>query len=183
MKIKRYKIEIAVIITGVVLMVMGGLLEKTQYKYESGEKNENAAEEKLIKKKAEYFEYAGYYEYQIKALLENMEGVSSVSVAVYVKSEGAHVTAENVKTDKSVTNEKDSSGGTRIEEKNTEEREIIIIKDAKGNESVVFLEERAPDIEGIAVCVKGGANNVVKEKILKSLMALYGIPASKINIT
>ena len=57
------------------------------------------------------------------------------------------------------------------------------LKDKDGNESVVYVSQNAPEIAGIAVCVKGGASAAIQEKIKKTLIALYDIPASKISIT
>ena len=100
-----------------------------------------------------------------------------------MKSEGNGILAEDSNTDRSVTVESDSQGGSREEEKNVTDRKVVILKDAQGNETVVYTAKNAPEIAGIAVCVKGGASASVQEKIKVTLMALYDIPAAKISIT
>lgn len=194
-KLKQYKPETAVVLTGIVLMLIGNIIQPAgQY----NDKNTGAAPDSN-QPGASYGSYntgdtlningyAEYYAYQIEKLLESMEGISRAKAAVYIKDEGSGVIAENITTDESVTNETDSQGGRREEHKNVSERSVVIIKDADGNESVVYLSQSKPEIAGIAVSVKvssgmSGMSKTLEEKIMLALMALYDIPASKISIT
>ena len=174
-RLRFYKLETAAILTGMVLMLIGNLLTPSE--------SEPAPSQTEAPAAAGRTGYAEYYAAQIERLLANIEGIGEVTAAVYVKSEGTGILAENSNTDTSVTKEEDSQGGTREETKNVSDNEIVILKDKDGNETVVYVSQNAPEIEGIAVCVKGGASAGIQEKIKTALMALYDIPASKISIT
>lgn len=184
-KLKPYKPEIAIVMTGLVLMLIGNILGASGNDGRSGNTETNVRTPVSISPEPSLKSggYAEYYASQIEALLESMDGISSVKAAVYVKSEGSGVLAENSQKDSSVINEADSQGGTREEHKDVSDRNVVILKDSAGNESVVYLSQSAPEIAGIAVSVKGGVSAVTEEKIKMTLMALYDIPASKISIT
>lgn len=186
-KLKQFKPEVAILLTGIVLMLIGGIIRPGGGEDES--KDTGAAPQVH----SEYGSgnaqstqsYAEYYARQIEGLLESMDGISRAKAAVYVKNEGSGVLAENFTQDNSVTNETDSQGGSREEHKNVSEKDIVILKDSQGNESVVYLSQSKPEIAGIAVTVKGasGLSKTLEEKIKLALMALYDVPASKISIT
>ncbi len=180
-KFKFYKLETAIILTGMVLMIIGNLLGSAGEGIENPPPNDPT--EPSASDAGHPVGYAEYYAAQIEKLLRNIEGVKNVTAVVYVKSEGSGVLAENSNTDNSVTTEKDSQGGTREEAKDVKDREVVILKDKDGNETVVYVSQNAPEIAGIAVCVTGGASASLQEKIKTTLMALYNIPASKISIT
>lgn len=181
-KFKFYKIEAAILLTGMVLMVIGNLLGSLGSETTPPSGNTAPTSEPATPGERDAG-YAAYYAAQIERLLRNIDGIRDVTAAVYVKSEGSSIVAENSNRDNSVTTEQDAQGGTRKEEKAVTEKNVVVLKDKDGNESVVYLSQNAPEIEGIAVCVKGGATNALQEKIKRTLMALYDIPASKISIT
>ncbi len=180
-KLKFYKLEAAAILTGMVLMLIGNLLTPSESEPVPSQTEAPAAA--TPQGSEGHTGYAEYYASQIERLLANIEGIGEVTAVVYVKSEGTGILAENSNTDASVTKEEDSQGGTREETKNVSDNEIVILKDKDGNETVVYVSQNAPEIEGIAVCVKGGASAGIQEKIKTALMCLYDIPASKISIT
>lgn len=184
-KLRPFKPEIAIVCTGLVLMMIGNIIGTSENKKSSESANAPVRAPSSAAPESSGIEggYAEYYASQIESLLESMDGISHVKAAVYVKSEGCGVLAENRTEDKSVTDETDSQGGTRVEHKDVSERNVVILKDADGGESVVFLSKTTPEIAGIAVTVKGGVSAVTEEKIKLALMSLYDIPASKISIT
>lgn len=182
-KFKFYKLEIAIVLTGMVLMVIGNILGSTGENTEKIPNQELMPSESSVSLTEHTVGYAEYYAAQIEKLFKNIDGIKDITAVVYVKSEGTGVLAENSNTDHSVTTEKDAQGGTREESKNVNDKNVLILKDKDGNESVVYVSQNAPEIAGIAVCVKGGASAAIQEKIKKTLIALYDIPASKISIT
>lgn len=182
-KFRFYKIETAIVLTGMVLMLIGNLLGTAGEETEKTPGKNPPASEPSASSAGKAAGYSEYYAAQIEKLLKDIEGVREVTAVVYVRSEGSGILAENSNTDNSITTEKDSQGGTREEEKDVKDKNVVILKDADGNETVVYVSQTAPEIAGIAVCVKGGASAAVQEKIKMALMALYDIPASKISIT
>ena len=178
-KFRLYKFEAAIILTGVVLLLIGGIAENSETKRVDSVGYENVTPTAT---KTACEDYSEKYEAQIERLLKGIEGVGKVTVAVYVKNQGNSIPAINGSADTSVVTEK--NGESQAEEnRNVKEESVVVIKDSQGNEKAVILSEVAPEIEGIAVCVEGGVSKILEEKILKTLMALYGISPGKISIT
>lgn len=180
-RIRLFKLEIALILTGVVIILISGMFENYQ---NNSDKDENMTGENkhVLVKSADVNDYSAKYEEQIEKILSNIDGIGNVTAAVYVKTEGTVSPAFNIDVDNSVINEKGSDGSNAEEKKNIRGQAVVIIKDAHGNEDVFCTGKTAPEIEGIAVCVEGGLNNVLKEKILSTLTALYNISSTKVSI-
>lgn len=178
-KLRLYKFEAAIVLTGIVFLLIGSIVENSQVK-----NADSVGQEEFMQPAQEtvYMSYSEKYEAQIERVLKGIGGVKKVTVAVYVKNQGNKIPARNESYDMSVVTE--SNGENRAEEnRDVKEGNIVVIKDSQGNEQAVMLSEVAPEIEGIAVCVEGGVSKIIEEKILKTLMALYGISPGKISIT
>ena len=178
-KLRLYKFEVAIVLTGIVLLLIGNIVENSQTKNVDSVGQEDFAQPA---KETVSMSYSEKYEAQAERVLKGIEGVKNVTVAVYVKNQGSKIPARNENNDMTVIAE--SNGENHAEEnRDVKEGNVVVIKDSQGNEQVVMLSEIAPEIEGIAVCVEGGVSKILEEKILKTLMALYGISPAKISIT
>ena len=178
-KFNFFKIETAIVLTGIVLLLIGGLLDDTDKQTTSSNVLHEAPE--VVASDRNSVDYAKKYEQQIERIFKGLDGVKSVRAAVYVSSEGERLIARNDKIDKSIITEKDGEKSAE-ERRDVSENVVVIIKDAQGNDEAVVLSEKAPEIVGIAVCVEGEMSKTIEEKILKTLMSLYGLPAGKISI-
>lgn len=129
-----------------------------------------------------YDSYESYLTQKIESFLSQMQGVGQVKALVYVKSSSQSVPAEESVWSDSTTKEVDGEGGQREIASSSGENKVSVIVDADGREQVVILREDYPEIQGIAICAQGASSNVVKEQITQALMALYGLPAHKIEV-
>lgn len=179
-KLRFFKVEAAIVLTGIVLILIGGMIENSG-KESVGftEKAERPQQQYTL---AENDNYAAKYEKQIERILRGIEGIKGVTAAVYVRSEGESIPAYNSSGDKSVIKEKKEKDEAE-ERRDVYESSIVIVKDSQGNEKALILSETAPEIEGVAVCIDGNKSRETEEKIAKTIMALYGIPITKISIT
>lgn len=178
-KFHFFKFEVAIVLTGVVLILIGGILDDTDKITQSPNVSYEAPE--AVASDQISVDYAKKYEQQIERILKGISGVHTVKAAVYVSSEGERVIATNDKLDKSVVSEKDGDKSAE-ERRDVSENNVVVVKDAQGNEETVVLSEKAPEIVGIAVCLEGDVSKILEEKIMRTLMSLYGLPASKISI-
>lgn len=178
---KFFKNEIALCLTGIVLILIGGIFEKNQNGYD---KVNNLIEEKIetSDKNVENLSYSEQYENQIEKILSQIDGIGNVTAAVYVKSDGNTFFAKNTTKDNSYIEEKNADSSSASEKKNVIEENIVILKDSQGNENAICIKKDAPEIDGIAVCISGKLNSVLEEKILRTLIALYNITPSNISI-
>lgn len=181
--IRKFLKEIVCLILGVVIMLVakifplqgniGGHTEKTVENTLSETGKESCGD-------GEFF--TGFYEKQIEEFVSKIDGVSSVSVIVYIESVNDIVSAQNTNTDSENITEKDSNGGSRDTVNKSEKNEYVIVKDKDGNESVVVISKKMPKISGVAICAKGASSNVVKEKIINSVKSAFGLEDSEIFV-
>lgn len=75
---------------------------------------------------------------------------------------------------------KNSSGSIRENEKENEE-EIVVI-DGKNGEEPIYLKTDVAKIRGVLVICEGGANPLVREKIIEGICALLDIPSNKVSV-
>lgn len=126
--------------------------------------------------------YTEYLTKQIESFVSTIEGVGKVKALVYVDSSFSIVAAADSEKNNTHTTEKDSQGGTRDTENATDKQTHVIIKNKDGSESVVVLQENCPALKGIAISAQGADSSVIQEKIKNALIALYGLPAHKIDV-
>lgn len=123
-----------------------------------------------------------YLAKQIESFVSTIEGVGKVKALVYVDSSFSIVAAADSEKNNTHTTEKDSQGGTRDTENAADKQTHVIIKNKDSSESVVVLQENCPALKGIAISAQGADSSVIQEKIKNALIALYGLPAHKIDV-
>lgn len=144
----------------IVLLVLGLLLIILP----SGSKSKGASqsnEERLDR-------YVDDVESKIGSLCSKIQGVSNVSVTVYLDSGFETVYAYNEQS-------KATSNGM-----NSEKKYVTI---GSGNdESMVCIVEKMPSICGVAVVCKGGGNPVIANQLINLISSAYNVPKSKIYV-
>ncbi|MDY0408402.1 stage III sporulation protein AG [Paracerasibacillus soli] len=68
------------------------------------------------------------YKKQLEAMLENIQGVSNVEVMINLDSTNVKVYEKNLITGKQLTDENDKNGGNRQIEDNTEETQVVVVR-------------------------------------------------------
>ena len=111
-------------------------------------------------------DYISLLEIRIKELLEHIDGISNVYVIVTPKSTEELVYAQNGSYD----------GG-----KLTEKEYVITDKDGDG--VPIKLKIIFPELKGIAVVCRGGANPINQEKLVSLLSALLDLPSNRVYVT
>ena len=123
------------------------------------EKNSNSLEEKL--------EY----------ILSNINGVGNVDVLITYNETEEIIPVYNTKDKTSVTNETDSTGGTRITQESDSSREVIYQED-----EIIVQKTKSPKIEGAIIAASGANNSIVKTNIIQAVEAATGLATHKIQV-
>ncbi len=181
--LRKYRVEIICLILGVVLMLGCRLLperESDKEKTKSNNENLSSGIKEEFNNEGEF--YTVFYQKQIEDFVSKIEGVSSVSVIVYIDSVNDIVSAQNTNSSEEKIDEKDSSGGSRETITNSQSNEYVVITDKDGNESVVVISNKMPEISGVAICAKGASSNVVREKIINSVKSAFGLEDDEIFV-
>jgi stage III sporulation protein AG len=146
---------IGVALIGILLIVFGGQIGKSEKKEASAEPpGAVGAQEELEA-------YQSYIEDRVKSLCESVKGVENVTVAVTLSGGFEEIYA------KEISNEKES----------------YVILGSGSNASALYLSRKAPEITGIGVVCRGGGNDNVRQELLSLLSAAFKVPANRIYIT
>ncbi|MCI7262304.1 MAG: stage III sporulation protein AF [Clostridiaceae bacterium] len=125
--------------------------------------------------------YENELEQRVKELLKHVEGIGEVDVMITLRSSGERIFHVDQEKNRSSTEEKDSSGGTR--KVLTEEiREESVLSGASGSQEPVVEKELEPEIAGVVISAQGGGSAAVKAEISEAMEALFGLPAHKIKV-
>lgn len=125
--------------------------------------------------------YEAILERRVKEVLKHVEGVGSVDVLIVLKSSAEKVIQTDDSHSHSITQEQDSSGGTRKTESEEQENTAIFTGTDSGRTPVI-QKELYPEISGIVISAAGGGNPSVSAEISAAMEALFGLPAHKIKV-
>ena len=106
------------------------------------------------------------------ALLCAMEGVEDARVMLCLASSGETVYAADT----------DSTAETRDGQTSQKEKtNVVIVKNAQGEGGLV-VRTAAPAVTGAAVVCKGGGDPVIRERIVQTISALFGLSSNHISV-
>lgn len=116
-------------------------------------------------------------EVKLENILSNMSGVGNVDVLITYNETEEVIPIYNKKDKKSVSNETDSSGGTRVVEEFDTSQEVIY-----QNEEIIVQKTISPKIEGAIITATGANNSIVKTNIIQAVEAATGLATHKIQV-
>ena len=117
-------------------------------------------------------------EKRLATILSKIDGVGEVSVLVTYSQSSQIVPMYNESTSKSVTEETDTSGGTRTIEAEDNEKSVVT-----GSDSNPVTERTIhPKIEGAIVTAQGANNSNIKANIIAAVEAVTGLSTHKIQV-
>ena len=163
----------AAVLFGVLLILAGDMLFKT----EDTEKNGSPARTSAA-------EEAGSYDLETKTedILSKVEGAGRVDVMITMSDSGEAVYAQENKINSSLTEESASQGDSRGIETRTEENTVLTVNNGDGSSSPVIIKEMTAEISGIVIVAEGGDDIFVKNSLIRAAQALFGVPANKVEV-
>ena len=112
--------------------------------------------------------YVETLENKIESLCSKIQGVSNVSVTVYLDSGFESVYAYNEQS-------KATSNGINSEKK------YVTIGSGNG-ESMVCIVEKMPNISGVAIVCRGGGNPLIANQLINLISSAYNVPKNKVYV-
>ncbi|GAV25666.1 stage III sporulation protein AG [Carboxydothermus islandicus] len=119
---------------------------------------------------------------RLEGILGKIAGVGEVAVEVKLLRSSAKEYALNRNAGQKITNETEKSGISRSINENTDQKEVVLIKDREGQESPVLLTEETPVVGGVVVVAEGAGNPALKEKIIQAVASALAVPLHKIEV-
>lgn len=123
-------------------------------------------------------EYEAYLSQELADILAQIDGAGQVESWVTVAESEEKVFSMEASQESSRLQEADSVGGTRQEE--TDNREQNVVLDKEGEPYVVKIMH--PKVEGVLVVAEGAGNSTVKKNISEAVEVLFGIDAHRIKV-
>nr|WP_235788562.1 stage III sporulation protein AG [Salipaludibacillus sp. CUR1] len=189
----RLSYFIVLILIGVFMMLIGSFLQKeeasepviTALEAESnGEeeketavfKSENKTEDKGLKD-----EFEAYYEKQLKQALEEVVGVSNVTVMVNTAGSSKNIYEKNEQTKEQHTEETDREGGTREVSDTSKDEQVVIVRSGDKEEPLI-IQQKKPEISGVLIVANGVDNIQVKTWVVEAVSRVLDIPSHRVSV-
>ena len=124
-----------------------------------------------------------YYTLQsnLEEILETIEGVGRVKVLINYAETSTTVAMYNETKTESITEEKDTEGGTR-NVTSTDTQKEIAYTDENGTSSPITEKIVMPTIEGAIISAQGASNATIKANIISATQAVTGLATHKIQV-
>ena len=126
-------------------------------------------------------QYEKAYEDQLKEALDEIVGVSDVTVVVNIDATEKQVLEKNTKTQNQLTDETDREGGKRKVEDSSSDEQLVIIQNGE-KEVPIVVETKKPAIRGVLVVAKGADNIQVKKWILEAVTRSLDVPSHRVSV-
>ncbi|WP_233254195.1 stage III sporulation protein AG [Salipaludibacillus keqinensis] len=187
----RLSYILILVVVGVSLMLIGNILKEDEIPEPAmtltTEEKEDEEEATVFKSETKEKEteltdnYEYYYETQLKQALEQMVGVSNVTVMVNVAGTEKNIYEKNVQMKEQQTEETDREGGTRNVSDTSKDEQVVIIRSGEKEEPLVIHSQK-PDISGVLVVANGVDNIQVKTWVVEAVSRVLDIPTHRVSV-
>ncbi len=126
-------------------------------------------------------DYEYTYEKQLREALEQIVGVSDVTVMINLAETETKVFERNVSTKQQNTDETDREGGTRKVEDITRDDQVVITRSGDKEEPLIAKIEK-PTIRGVLVVAQGVENIQVKTWVVEAVSRVLDVPSHRVSV-
>ncbi|WP_227938484.1 stage III sporulation protein AG [Alkalihalobacillus deserti] len=126
-------------------------------------------------------DYEMRYENQLKEQLEQIIGISDVSVMINLADTERNVYERNTNEKQQHTDETDREGGTRKVEDISRDEQLVIIRNGEKEEPILVQTEK-PSIRGVLVVAKGVENAQVKSWVVEAVSRSLDVPTHRVSV-
>lgn len=144
--------------------------------------NQNQNEKVNINNQKNYEEnYEENQKNDLKNILKKIDGVGNVDVMITFESGEQKVPAYDKSTQISKTEENDTSGGTRVNNQNTDGSKVVMTTKDGDNEPFILTTYK-PKAIGVIVVAEGAENSKTKYDIEQAVSKIYDLSLDKVNV-
>lgn len=170
---------------GMLILFFSGLLiyvillpinNNSSYKNKTIEEKEQEKTNYQVETTAET-DYQKKLEQELEDFLSTVKGIGKVEVLIYLNSSDEYIVEKDIPVSQMITKEADSES----KEESKEEDTVYTVNDA-GEEVPFIAQTKHPSIEGVVIAADGAGQEEIRIKIIRTVMALYGVDANKIDV-
>jgi stage III sporulation protein AG len=127
-------------------------------------------------------EYVRNLENELSSILGKIQGAGRVSVMITLKSGKEIIPAKDESVSDKITNEKDTSGGTRTIDEKTTDDQVVFTSGQGGNSKPLVIKELNPEVKGVIVVAEGAKDSKVKLMLSQAVQTVLDIPAYRVTV-
>jgi stage III sporulation protein AG len=113
--------------------------------------------------------------------LTEIDGVGRVSAMIYFEGGTVTIPAFNINNSDKETQEKDTTGGTRIT-KEHDTSQNIVMENQGGDSKPFMLKQNNPIIGGVVIVAEGAEDYLIRQRLQLAVKTVLNVPLSKISI-
>ena len=122
-------------------------------------------------------DYQTKLEEELEEFLAKVKGIGEVEVLIYLNATQEYVVEKDIPSHQVIS--EDENG--KSSEENKEEDTVYTVNDS--GEQVPFITQtKHPAIEGVVIAADGAGQENIRIQIIRTVMALYGVDANKIDV-
>jgi stage III sporulation protein AG len=121
------------------------------------------------------------YEQDIVSMLNKIQGVEEAEVMINLESSDVKVYERNLITGTQTTSEEDQSGGVREVEDQTEDSQVVLVRQGD-TEKPILVQTKRPDVRGVFVVAKGAEQASVRGWIIEAISRVLDVPSHRISV-
>ncbi len=176
LKVKDYPL-ILLAFLGIALMVFSSFFSSFSREEKEGDKEEAipAVFQKEVNREKEM-------EKALEEMLNQMEGLSGVSVLINYQSSSRQVYAFDYEESYRETEEQDGGGGTRDSRETTYRDQVILRRGEQGQEEPLLIKEVHPEVTGVLIVARGVENPNLKSLVVEALSSILDLPPHKVVV-
>ncbi len=127
-------------------------------------------------------DYVRNLENELSSILGKIQGAGRVSVMITLKSGKEIIPAKDESVSDKLTNEKDTSGGTRTIDEKTTDDQVVFTSGQGGNSKPLVIKELNPEVKGVIVVAEGAKDSKVKLMLSQAVQTVLDIPAYRVTV-
>ncbi|MGO4887107.1 stage III sporulation protein AG [Anaerobacillus sp. MEB173] len=189
-KIKSIHYLALVLCIGVALMILGNFFTNESgsnqvampvFKDDTSPDSEPVFGNKAQAEPYSMEDYEHRYENQLREVLEEIIGVSDVSVMINLAETEKQVYEKDQNTKKQNTDETDREGGKRKVEDVTRDEKVVIIRNGDSEKPLIVKTEK-PAVRGVVVVARGVDNIQVKTMVVEAVSRVLDVPTHRVSV-
>lgn len=122
-------------------------------------------------------DYQTKLEQELEDFLSEVEGIGEVEVLIYLNATQEYIVEKDIPAYQVTT--QDANG--QSSEENKEEGTVYTVN-GNGDQVPFISQTRHPAIEGVVIAAEGAGQESIRIQIIRTVMALYGVEANKIDV-
>lgn len=172
---------ILIIIAGVMILAVSYFNSSTPTFLNVSNNNSTSREGETYEKTLNSLTYHDKVKLELKNILSKIKGVGEVEVVIHFEGGEEVIPALDSEKSNTVTEERDSNGGNRLNNNNKDATKVVMSNQGNGTEPLI-LKTYNPKIIGVLIVAQGADDPKLSYELTKIVASLYDISENKVSV-